>query len=140
MNRKAVIVGAIMFLLVGGAGEAVAQSNGGGTKTIWDGVYTEKQAERGEQVVQQNCGACHSSSEWSNARFLGTWNGRPISELHNQIRTTMPFDGPGRLTREEYADIVAYILQLNKVPAGSTELPAEDQGLASITVTRPGGR
>lgn len=134
------IFGTAALLLGSYAGSAAAQSNGDGARTIWDGVYTETQAAEGEELATANCAACHSAAEWSNARFLMTWNNRPIAELHNQLRATMPFEAPGRLSPEEYSAIVAYILKLNDAPTGSADLPSEQDGLAAITVTRPGQR
>jgi len=34
----------------------------------------------------------------------------------------MPDNDPGALSREEYADLVAYILSVNKFPTGATEI------------------
>ena len=107
-------------------------------RTIWDGVYTEDQATRGQRAVQQNCGSCHSPTEWTNA--IASWSGRAISELHSHLRNTMPMDSPGRLSPDQYADIVAYILKLNKVPAGAQELPSDQEGLRKIGVTRQASR
>lgn len=109
-------------------------------KTIWDGVYTEAQATRGQRVAQQNCASCHAPSDWSGSSFLRSWVGRPVLGLHNHIRTSMPFGSPGRLSAEQYSDIVAYMLKLNRAPAGKTELPADDAGLRKINVTRQASR
>jgi hypothetical protein len=38
----------------------------------------------------------------------------------------MPQDRPGSLSAEEYAAIVAYLLQLNGRAAGDRELPADE--------------
>jgi hypothetical protein len=47
----------------------------------------------------------------------------------------MPADNPGLLSPREYSDIMAYMLRLNEVPTGETELPSSDADLRSITVT-----
>jgi hypothetical protein len=47
----------------------------------------------------------------------------------------MPYDSPGALSDQQYTDIVAYMLELNGVPAGTTELPADEAGLSQITIT-----
>ena len=136
MTRTALIFGFAAVLGLLHAGEASAQA--AQKKTIWDGVYTEAQATRGQRAAQQNCGACHSpSTEWSNSIFMTSWAGRPVRELHTLLRSTMPMDAPGRLSPQQYADIVAYMLKLNKAPAGQTELPADDAGLGRIEVTKP---
>jgi hypothetical protein len=41
------------------------------------------------------------------------------------IRTTMPSDGPGRLSRQQSTDLAAYLLSANNFPAGDSDLPAE---------------
>lgn len=103
--------------------------------TIWDGVYTADQAERGAETAETNCYACHSDSEWENPMFIRVWSGQPLHGMWENIRMTMPYDAPGRLTPQEYSDIVAYMLELNDVPAGETELPGDAEGLQRIQVT-----
>ena len=138
MNRTASVIGFAALLLVVSASAGNAQAS---KKTIWDGVYTEAQATRGQRAAQQNCGSCHSpGTEWASSIFMTSWSGRTIKDLHAHLRMTMPFDSPGRLSPQQYADIVAYMLKLNKAPAGQTELPSDDAGLAGIQVTRPVSR
>lgn len=139
MKRIAGILAVAGTVLAFSAGDGVAQAPSS-ARTIWDGVYTEAQANRGQQAAQKNCGICHTPSEWSSSMFISGWSGRPIRELHSHIRATMPMDQPGRLTAQQYADIVAYMLKLNKVPAGKSELPASDAELAQIRVTRAASR
>ena len=54
----------------------------------------------------------------------------PVGNLFQQISTTMPYDEPGSLGEEEYAAIVAYMLDLNGRTPGNSELPV-DTGLLS---------
>lgn len=103
--------------------------------TIWDGVFTSAQANRGQETAQAVCFACHSQSEWTNPMFIRVWSGRPIHQMWENLRMTMPYDSPGRLSAQEYSDVVAYMLELNGAPAGDTELPADVEGLMQITVT-----
>ena len=103
--------------------------------TIWDGVFTSAQADRGQETAQAVCFACHSQSEWTNPMFIRVWSGRPIHQMWENLRMTMPYDSPGRLSAQEYSDVVAYMLELNGAPAGDTELPANADGLMQITVT-----
>lgn len=115
------------------AGPAPVDEVAGGV-TIMDGVFTTAQADRGQRTAQANCFGCHSQNEWNNPMFLSVRSGRPIGDFVENIRMTMPYDSPGRLTRQEYTDIVAYMLRLNRVPAGETELPSDEAGQAAITV------
>ena len=103
--------------------------------TIWDGVYTAEQADRGADTARTVCFACHSASEWTTPMFIRVWSGRPIHQMWENLRMTMPYDSPGRLTAQEYADVVAYMLELNDVPVGDTELPSDADGLRRIRVT-----
>ena len=105
--------------------------------TIWEGVYTTEQADRGQQIALANCFVCHSASEWRGPRFLRSWEGRRLGDLYERIRRTMPQNDPGRQTAEEYADIVAYMLSLQNVPTGDgqRELPSDLEVLDAIFVT-----
>jgi mono/diheme cytochrome c family protein len=115
----------------GGAPQQVAAAS---ATTIWDGVFTSAQADRGETLARSNCFTCHGQREWANPSMFQLWGGQPIAGLYENIRATMPYDSPGRLSRQEYADIVSYILELNGVPAGQAELPTTPEGLQGIQV------
>ena len=47
----------------------------------------------------------------------------------------MPADAPGTLSKEDAAAVLAYILQLNKMPAGKQALSSEREALRSIQLT-----
>ena len=47
----------------------------------------------------------------------------------------MPADKPGSMSDESYRDIVAYLLDQNKFPAGTSELAAEAVAMQSIKIT-----
>jgi mono/diheme cytochrome c family protein len=118
--------------LAGLPATARAQSANGTTKTTLDGVYTSAQAARGRNTFSEICSACHTSTQFKGETFQGLWEGRTVGELFEQIRTTMPNDNPGGLSRAEYAAVVAYMLQLNEYPDGSTAVPTELPALQAI--------
>src|SRR5207249_7973521 len=66
--------------------------------------------------------------------FLMKWNGAMVGELFEQIRQTMPQDGPGSLTSAQYADVLAFLLKKNKFPEGNTELASEYDALKTIRI------
>jgi hypothetical protein len=105
-----------------------------GDGTVYAGVYTSAQADRGKANQDTNCMACHTLEDWGGGRFLTSQTGQNMAGLVEHIRSTMPFDEPGRLEYEQYVDIAARILQLNRIPAGTSELPADPGALASIRV------
>jgi len=133
----------IAVLAVGGAiaagGELRAQ---GAAKSTWDGVYTAAQAERGQAAYTQNCASCHGpelagageAKPLAGPEFLANWNGLPVGDLYDRIRTTMPMDRPGALSGEDYADTLAYMLKFNGFPAGGTELDKRSEVLAGIRI------
>ena len=98
------------------------------------GVYTEAQATRGEATYRANCTSCHATSAHTGKAFMSAWESRTAFDLFELIRTTMPIDNPGRLSREQYADIVAYLFKLNRLPAGDRPLPVDDEGLKQIRI------
>jgi len=104
-------------------------------------LYSAEQARRGQATYGKHCVSCHSAATYTGAAFRLAWGGQPVFDLWEQIRTTMPMDGPGKLSPREYADIVAYLLKLNGLPAGPTDLPSDPDKLKPlvITVPRPGG-
>jgi mono/diheme cytochrome c family protein len=98
------------------------------------GLYTEAQAARGEATYRANCTSCHATSAYTGDAFVQAWDTRTAFDLFELIRTTMPIDNPGRLSREQYADIVAYMFKLNRLPAGDRPLPADDEGLKQVRI------
>jgi quinoprotein glucose dehydrogenase len=97
-------------------------------------AYTEAQAARGETTYRANCTSCHATSAHTGDAFMRAWDSRTAFDLFELIRTTMPVDNPGRLSREQYADIVAYLFKLNRLPAGERPLPADEEALKQIRI------
>jgi mono/diheme cytochrome c family protein len=113
---------------------SVAQANQTGpTRSVRDGVYTEEQAGRGAKVNEEACASCHMQ-DWFTETLLLSWAGATADMLYDLIRTTMPQDRPDGLSRQQYADILAYIFQLNGLPPGEDELPAGNQELQEILI------
>jgi S-disulfanyl-L-cysteine oxidoreductase SoxD len=98
------------------------------------GAYTEAQAAQGEAAYRANCTSCHATSAHTGDAFTRAWHGRTAFDLFELIRTTMPIDNPGRLSREDYASIVAYLFKLNRLPPGDRPLPADDEGLKQVRI------
>ena len=98
-----------------------------------DGVYTVEQALRGEKLLRNECSACHGA-DWFTGSFLQAWNGATVGMLYDRIRTTMPEDRPSGLKNREYADILAYIFELNGIPPGEEELASRKSELDKILI------
>jgi S-disulfanyl-L-cysteine oxidoreductase SoxD len=113
---------------------------GSQVRSVWDAVYTLDQAKRGA-LKSGLCVECHGDGfigglapELADAAFATSWNGRTVGDLFDLIRLTMPDNDPGSLSREVYADLVAYILAVNKFPSGQTEIPIEIEPLKLIRI------
>ena len=110
------------------------------TRSVWDGVYTEDQAKRGEAVYRKECAACHgdaltggeSAPPLTGGAFQANWNGLTLGDLFDRMRKTMPQSKPGSLTRQQNADVLAFMLSINKFPAGKTELYRQSEMLKEI--------
>jgi mono/diheme cytochrome c family protein len=125
-----------------------AQTAGGPPGSIWDGVFTAAQADRGRAAYTGPCDRCHGylldgasddpdmlpAPPVAGAKFLRRWNGRSLGALVDYVRVTMPSNNPGYLGDGEVADIVAYMLSMSDVPAGSAPLPSDARALATIVI------
>ncbi len=108
-------------------------------RSVWGGIYTAVQADRGKTVYDGHCSRCHGDDlggkdevpQLSGAHFMADWQGQSVADLVQRIRTTMPLDNPGTLSGLSATDIVAFLMQQNGAPAGSAELP-NDSSMQSI--------
>jgi mono/diheme cytochrome c family protein len=117
-----------------------AQETASTSRSVWDGVYTEEQAKRGEEMYRRECASCHGdtlvggggAAPLTGGAFLSNWNGLTVGDLFDRIRKTMPQGSLGKLTKQQDADILAYLLSFNKFPAGKTELQKQVEFLREI--------
>ena len=132
-------------LAAGSPGREVAQETTkvAGAQTVWDGVYTAEQADRGKALYAQWCVGCHSadlrgdgtSPSLVEEGFAFQWNDTSVGEFFEQIRKLMPSNRPNSLPTQSYRDIVAFIFQSNKYPVGTKELPEDLEALNLIRIT-----
>jgi mono/diheme cytochrome c family protein len=112
-----------------------------GQRSVWDGAYTAQQIQRGSAVYARDCATCHGPTlnggeapPLAGADFLAEWYGYSAGDLFERIRSTMPVTGPGSLSAQEYADVLAHLLSINKFPAGETELESAREPLKRIRI------
>lgn len=124
-----VIVGWVVAVAAAAAADQAAAQK----RTTKSRVYTTAQAARGESTYMTMCVSCHPPATYKGAVFL-QWQGRTLAELLAFLQEKMPKSDPGSLTAEEYTDIIAYLLKLNTMPAGRSELPTDVRQLRTIAI------
>ena len=116
--------------------------------SIWAGVYTTEQAERGQRVFVGRCADCHgprgdgvdtdpdqpAGPPVAGGSFLAEWQGQTVYTLFAYTRLRMPTINPGSLSDEDYIDAIAFMLGNSGVPPGETELPVEQPVLRSVQI------
>lgn len=108
-----------------------------------DASYTTEQAGRGEDVYADNCAGCHGSGLGGQAEAPGLiglgirntfFTDQTASSMFDFLSAAMPQQAPGSLTPQQYADLTAFLMSKNRIPAGATELPPDSAVLATLKV------
>jgi mono/diheme cytochrome c family protein len=131
-----------VIALMTGAGILASGLSAQTSKSVWDGVYTDDQAKRGQPIYVRACASCHSADltggesapPLAGGQFMSNWDGLPASDLFKRMKESMPQNAPGSLSGQENADMLAYMFQVNGFPAGKTELARQAEVLAGITM------
>ena len=102
-------------------------------RTTRDRIYTTEQADRGKEVYKRACSQCHAL-DFYKGDAIKPWEDGTLSDMYDVVANLMPKDNPASLKRKEYVDVLAYILSLNGMPAGDTELPTKAADLKAIRI------
>jgi mono/diheme cytochrome c family protein len=87
-----------------------------------------------------NCSGCHGTTLGGSGEAPGVagkgfrerwFVGSPVA-FFDYVHSNMPQGAPGSLDLQTYADISAYLMSRNKVPAGDAELPPDEASLTNI--------
>ena len=132
------VAGLIVFVCLGIA--ITAQES---RRTIWDGVFSDQQAARGQRGYAQTCATCHADDLLGRTNapplvgeaFLGRFNRSTADDVVQTVRQTMPQEAPDSLALDAYVDIVTYLFKANGGPAGTGDLPADRAMLKQVLVT-----
>lgn len=136
-TRRFNVSAAVSTMLFGIAGAIVQAEEPG---------FSAVQAEQGKRDYAAYCASCHGpdlagvhlSPGLVGDRFDMTWRGKPAEVLAFHLRR-MPPPTAGKLVElsdKTYADILAYLLQVNGFTPGDVALPLEMSALAEITIPR----
>jgi S-disulfanyl-L-cysteine oxidoreductase SoxD len=134
------------LIALAAAGVVSAALAGSGQGSTSDGVFSQAQSDRGKAVFALNCAACHGadlsgdstmqSPALAGDEFMKNWTAKSLDDLFDRIRTTMPANSPGSVPDDQVIDAIAYILDVNKFPAGTAELKANRDALKTVMLTR----
>jgi alcohol dehydrogenase (cytochrome c) len=124
-------------VMAAAAASATAQTAGPPT-------FTADQATQGTGLYKANCASCHGDNlndgqfapALKGATFSENWGGHKVDELYTRITTTMPPDQAGVMKPEEYAAVVAMLLQANGAAPNGAALPADSAQLAAMTIAK----
>ena len=105
-------------------------------RSIHDGVFTEDQVKEGAKVWENVCSECHPT-EIFGPDYMISWEGATAGELFEQIQATMPYEAPGILADNEYAEVMVFLFSLNGVKPGDEELPTDTSVLHEIMIDGP---
>lgn len=111
--------------------------------SVRDGIYSEKQADRGQALYREKCSSCHGDQlagkegdddvpALAGHDFSVAWNGQTVGDLYRKILRKMPQDSPGSLTPQQSIDLVAFLLRFNKFPSGKGDLAPDNESLNGI--------
>jgi mono/diheme cytochrome c family protein len=134
--RTRVIANAVLALA------AVAVGWPATSRSIWDGVFTTAQAQRGKPHYDRQCADCHGQELEGDAEapalsggdFLWKWNGLTLDQMFERVHRDMPLNNARTLSRDVAAELLAYMLRVNGLPAGKTELPHDPEVLKQIRI------
>jgi mono/diheme cytochrome c family protein len=94
--------------------------------------YSTIQADAGRALYPRLCAPCHGAAlEGGEAgpalrgqTFMNKWREKPFAELFEQTRRTMPITQPAGLPREQYEQLLAYMMASNGIAASTSALVA----------------
>jgi PQQ-dependent dehydrogenase (s-GDH family) len=103
--------------------------------------YTAAQAAAGRTAYNASCAVCHGSTltngtfgtPLAGEYFKAMWSNRTAKAFFEKSKT-MPPAAPASLPDETYANIVAYILEVNGFKSGAVRLPAGGDGLLEMSL------
>jgi len=117
-------------------------------RTVWDGAYTDAQAERARATFDGTCSNCHTLAPGggntrggavSGDKFWTAFTQKSVGDLLTFVSTNMPNGNGGSLSASTYNDLVALILKSNGFPTGSAEVtPDSVAGVQIIPKDGPG--
>jgi mono/diheme cytochrome c family protein len=134
LQRACACIAATCILFVVSVSQVHADSTQQEASSVFDGVFTVEQSARGEAQYLKTCKKCHKKDLSGDLhedvkplvgdKFRTEWAKWTVGDMFEFLTTDMPPKAKDRrkVSAENYADILAYILEKNGFPAGKAEL------------------
>lgn len=139
LSASIILAWILTIILFMGLAKAAAAQEQEHRSTVWDGVFTAAQADRGREAYALHCSSCHGNELQGGAgpalqglQFIDNWREDSLKSLFTFIQTRMPLRARGTLGEATYLDILTYILSMNSFPAGSKELTNDALGSTEL--------
>jgi len=150
-NSWLVCMGAAVFLSVAGArviGSAPGQSapsHDGPFPTVWSGVYSKAEADRGKEAYKQLCSRCHGTDLKGGltapglvgAKFFDRWHDLRLGDIVAYIQAAMPREHEFYVPADSARAIVGLMLEESGVPPGQDNMSTDANVQHTILITRP---
>jgi quinoprotein glucose dehydrogenase len=150
-NVLLVSVAAAGFLFFAGAtviGSSPGQSapsHQGPFPTVWSGVYSKAEAQRGREVYKQLCSRCHGTDLKGGLtapalvgdRFFDRWHDLRLGDVVAYIQAAMPREHQFYVSADSARAIVGLMLEESGVPAGQEDISTDASVQHAILITRP---
>lgn len=110
-----------------------------GARADGTGWFTTAQLGQGRFAYSQKCAVCHGAQLQGGGApalkgqvFNDQWDGKTLGDFYNYVHQNMPLGQGGNLSSQENADIVAYILAQNGLPAGEQKLTEKSPSMERV--------
>jgi mono/diheme cytochrome c family protein len=141
---KTLAPAAILLVVVVSNVALKAGGSGPGQQELVAPVFSAEQAAAGKLAFGKACAGCHMADlsghddapPLAGAPFASSWRTRTTKDLLDYMSTAMP-PGASSLAPEDYASIVAYVLQINGAVAGAQALSASTVAPIGSVITHP---
>jgi len=133
-SKAAGVLLLVLFLLITGVSNAQT--------TTRDGVFTQQQAVSGGALYLRSCVECHgitlaggeAGPALVGGAFWSQWQDQSLAAFSQITASTMPVNNPNGFSPNQYADLLAFMLQQNGLSAGEEPLTANVGDLVAITM------
>jgi mono/diheme cytochrome c family protein len=112
--------------------------------TVWSGVYSKADADRGKQTYARLCSRCHGVDMKGGAtepglvgpKFFDRWHDLRLGDIVAYIQSAMPREHDFYVSAPAAREIVSLMLQESGVPPGKAPISSDIATLNQILITR----